>query len=113
LLSFRPFIQLQILDFQIDVDRIDFRGFTPGQPTSLEGVSVSSSDSNSVLSVQLDWGDWTGWHSGFVDQTTGEVEASHTFLSGGSYTVKLRVEDARGLEYGSKSAIIGGIFVQY
>jgi len=113
LLSFRPFIQLQILDFQIDVDRIDFKGLTRGQPTSLEEVSVSSSDSNSVLSVQLNWGDWTGWQPRFVEQTTGEVEASHTFLSGGSYTVKLRVEDARGLEYGSKSAIIGGIFVQY
>ena len=59
-------------------------------------VFASSNISNDVFVGSVDWGEGKGWVNVSVVQDTGEVIASHTYESAGSFIIKIRIKTESG-----------------
>ena len=59
-------------------------------------VFASSNISNDVFIGSVDWGEDKGWVNVSVVQVSGEVVASHTYESAGSFIIKIRIKTESG-----------------
>lgn len=59
-------------------------------------VFASSNISNDVFIGSVDWGEGKGWVNVSVVQDSGEVVASHTYESAGSFIIKIRIKTESG-----------------
>ena len=59
-------------------------------------IFASSNISNDVFIGSVDWGEDKGWVNVSVVQGSGEVVASHTYESAGSFIIKIRIKTESG-----------------
>ena len=59
-------------------------------------IFASSNISNDVFIGSVDWGEGKGWVNVSVVQDSGEVVASHTYESAGSFIIKIRIKTESG-----------------
>ena len=71
------------------------KGFANGT-TSLNGARVVFDQPVGVLTVNVDWGDGSGFVGVTVIQSTGEIVASHVYVAVGSFLVEIKVSSEEG-----------------
>ena len=67
-----------------------------GSIARFEGVRASTSESNELLVVEVDWMDGSGFVPVLVIQDTGEVIASHVYRLRGVYNAIVRATNEFG-----------------
>lgn len=74
-----------------------------GYTVSFQDNSTDVEDPQSALRIAVDWGDWT------IETGLAGGTFSHTYISGGAFTIRHTATDTRGLKgYESISVVISG-----
>jgi hypothetical protein len=77
-----------------------------GQFVEIVGATTSLPTSGRIMFAEVDWGDGSGYIPVTLIHDTGEIIASHTYASAGSYTIILRVRIDLGYESSDSMPVV-------